>query len=654
MTSYVSIAFNVPLPALTYIAPAGEPCPVGTRVVASLGRRSLAGYVVENPERPPLGVGPLKTITRVIDGGPVFGPDYLELAAWLSERYDCSLGESLAAMIPGGRRESPIPELPIADEVPAEEPELSPEQKNAVAALIAAGSGLFYLHGVTGSGKTEVFLRAARATIESGRGVIYLVPEIALTHQLVAAISIRFAGETAVLHSRLTPSQRLGEWRRIIAGEARFVIGARSAVFAPIADLGLVVIDEEHEGSYKSGSTPRYHARQVAMKRCAEQNAALVMGSATPSVEAWHLMNTGRLTRLDLPHRVSGGSMPAIEVVDIRNESSPISRRLSDEIRATHAAGRQTILFLNRRGFAYFFHCRSCGYEHRCTRCSVALTYHKNRDTLVCHYCGYTTRPIAVCPECGSLDVGYGGFGTERIEEDVARLFPELTVARLDTDAVKKKGVLERTITAFRDHEIDILLGTQMVAKGLNFPGVRLVGIVLADSGLTLPDFRSAERTFSLIVQVAGRAGRFAPDGRVIVQTMRPEHPAIKRAVAGDLEGFYREELAVREQLGFPPFSRLMRVVARGRNREEVEAAADEYAKAVARALGADADDGGSEILGPAECPIANIAGNFRYHVIVKTRFFRRAHRAVTAAVRDGRKNRGVYLELDIDPVSLL
>jgi primosomal protein N' (replication factor Y) len=553
-------------------------------------------------------------------------------------------------MLPGGRREVAGDE-PGVEPPAARELSLSAAQRLAIESIGKAEQGLFYLYGVTGSGKTEVFLQVAAAVLARGRGVIYLVPEISLTHQVVEQFAARFGPTVAVLHSGLTPSQRLQEWLRVADRQARLVIGARSAVFAPVPELGLIVIDEEHEGSYKSGTTPRYHARQVAMHRAKAERAALVMGSATPSLEAWQAMRAGRITAFELPERLSGGRLPEVRIQDLNGESVPLSRPLMSEIRRTHEAGRQTILFLNRRGFAYFFHCRSCGYEMKCRNCSVSLTYHKQRNRMVCHYCGYRIEPVAVCPECGSMDVGYTGFGTERIEEELARLFPELTVRRIDTDAVRRGRSLRAVLEEFRSGKIDILLGTQMVAKGLNFPGVKLVGIVSADTGLRLPDFRAAERTFDLIVQVSGRAGRFHPDGTVIVQTYLPRNETIRLAAKGDLEEFFRRELEVRRELGFPPFTRLIRLVFRSRSAAKSLAAAKQFAR---RVPAQEPGPGAVEALGPAECPLAVMSGNTRTQVLLRSADFRRLHAAARAALEGLDVPGGVYVEVDVDPVSLL
>jgi primosomal protein N' (replication factor Y) len=510
---------------------------------------------------------------------------------------------------------------------------------------------IFYLYGITGSGKTEVFLRAAQAMLDAGKSVIYLVPEISLTHQTASAIKSRFGSAAATLHSGMSGAARLTEWMRIKRGEIRVVVGPRSAVFAPADRLGLIIIDEEHDGSYKSGNTPRYHARQVAMRRCAAEGARLLMGSATPSAEAWKLMRDRGIVRLDLTRRLSGGSLPQVTPVNLSYTDGCLTKQLKEEIRKTAQMGRQTILFLNRRGFSYFYHCQACGYELMCRQCSVSLTYHKSMNRAVCHYCGYQTEPPKICPQCGSVSAGYAGFGTEMIEEEIIRTFPDLKIRRADADSVSKKGSLEEILAVFRAGGFDILLGTQMVAKGLNFPGVRLVGVVLADTGMHLPDFRAAERTFSLIVQVAGRSGRYFPDGKVIVQTLRPQDPAIIRACALDVEGFFKAELAQRKILGFPPYSRLIRFTVRSREEERAETAIQRLADLAGAFLPPAAD-----ALGPAVCPIGVIAGNHRRQLLLRGPSMGTLHSAAGSILREYEKKRDsrTYLEIDVDPVSLL
>ena len=487
--------------------------------------------------------------------------------------------------------------------------------------------------------------------LKAGKSVLYLVPEIALTHQTAEAVKARFGGAATALHSAMTPNARLAEWGRIQRGEIRVVVGPRSAVFAPARDLGLIIIDEEHDGSYKSGSTPRYHARQVAMRRSTREKARLVMGSATPSAEAWKLMADGAITRLNLTRRLSGGSVPEIKLVSLGGVDRCLTKELREEIRKTALMGKQTILFLNRRGFGRFFYCRHCDYTLTCRHCSVSLTYHKSKDMAVCHYCGYRIKAPKACPQCGSFEVGYANFGTELIEEEVRETFPDLRVRRADTDSVSGKGSLERTLDVFRAGGFDILLGTQMVAKGLNFPGVRLVGVVLADTGLYMPDFRAPERVFSLIVQVAGRSGRYFPDGKVIVQTLRPQDPIIIHACDLDVAGFFNAELAQRKALGFPPYTRLIKFTVRSKSEERAEAAITTLADLAEARL-----PEGADMLGPAESPIGIIAGNHRRQLLLRGPAMGPLHAAAAAIFADyeSRKENKVYLEVDVDPVSLL
>jgi primosomal protein N' (replication factor Y) len=623
---------------------------LGYRVVAPFGKRQATGFVVGERSERPAGVEQVRELKRIVGTAPLFDEGYLELARWVASMYYASLGETLAAMTPGGRQERELPALGSDDAAFEATPvTLSAEQEEAIARIGAEGGGRYYVFGITGSGKTEVFLRAASAVMGQGKSVIYLVPEIALTQQVAETIKARFAEAAAIIHSRLTPSQRLSEWMRIKRGDAKLVVGARSAVFAPVSHLGLIVVDEEHEGSYKSGQSPRYHARQVAMKRCADAGAALVMGSATPSVEAWHLMSLGKLTPIRLTRRLAGGSMPAMEIVDLKEEEGPLTETLLQGIRETHAEGRQSILFLNRRGFSYFFHCKSCGFVMQCRRCSVTLTYHKARGRMICHYCGYRVKPVESCPECGSVDVGYGGFGTEGIEDELQRRLPEISIARVDTDTIRKRGSLEEVLQSFRRGETQLLLGTQMVAKGLNFPGVKLVGLIHADTGLLLPDFRAAERTFSLITQVSGRAGRYSPDGRVIIQTLRPQNPAVTLAARGEYDAFYEQEIRMREALRFPPYARLIRLVFRGPNAGRVHEGANSFADRLSSEL-PETD----EILGPAECPIAKISHNYRVQLILRSARFRETHRLLGTALESFKPPTRVHIEADVDPVSLL
>jgi len=649
MAKYAGVVFNTPLEQdFTYSLDDFPQVKRGMRIEAPFGRTKKIGIVTSVFDEY-TGDFDLKPILRIIDQEPLIPPSLLELGQWMAEFYFCSLGEALFMMLPSGKRDKALPAL-FDEEIGSPEAlELSSEQRSALHTILSGENLWSYLYGITGSGKTEVFLQAAEAQLAAGRGVIYLVPEIALSQQLSTLLHQRFKGSLAIIHSRLTPSQRLGEWKRILSGEAKVVVGARSAIFAPLPDLGLIIIDEEHEGSYKAGNNPRYHARQVAFFRSRKEKARLIMGSATPSVEAYHLMQQGGINRLDLTRRLAGGAMPELHVVDLRLSQDLISPSLHEAMEEALKKGRQVLLFLNRRGFSYTFHCKTCGEEVKCRQCSVPLTYHKSKNALICHYCGYQEPPKTVCPSCSSLDVGYYGFGTEHVEEEIAKLFPEAVLERVDTDSVQKKGSLEASLEAFRTGKTQILVGTQMIAKGLNFPGVQVVGVLLADSSLGLPDFRAGERTFSLLTQVAGRAGRFTPDGKVFIQTLRPEAPAIQLASTMQFAQFYQQELGMREVLDFPPFCRIIRFTFRSKNKGK---ASQEAQNCLRDLLFLDSEE--TEILGPAEAPLFQIAQNYRYQLMVKTREFDKVHFQIRQYISAVKPASSVYREVDIDPVSML
>lgn len=665
---YLQIVLNIPLnQTFTYSYTVKEDDKkenlpeIGKRAEIRFGNRKATGFITGISETIPAScpVGPekIRSINKIIDSEPLFNEEIFSLASWVSRYYICSIGEAVFSIIPSrGKRESTSPGFSFEEDFSEKSTNtLSLEQEKAVREITqscqSGKSSYHYLYGATGTGKTEVFLQCAEWLLNAGKGVIYLVPEIGLTPQVVKAVVKRFGNTAAVLHSGLTPSQKLTEWKKIIHREARIVIGARSAVFAPVPDLGLIIIDEEHDASYKSGETPRYHARQVAMHRCSSLKIPLVMGSATPSVEAWYSMESKRLIAHTLTKRLAGGEMPQIKTINLSQikNSSCISDELADQVRKTIAAKKQVILFLNRRGFTHFFRCNQCGYEMTCKNCSVPMTYHKIENRLRCHYCGWTTQPPVSCPACGSLDVGYSGFGTEYIESETHLKFPNARILRIDTDSLTKKGELEEKLNAFRRGEYDILLGTQMVAKGLNFPNLQLVGVVLADTGLHMPDFRASERTFSLITQVAGRAGRFFPDGKVLVQTYNPFREAVLYSCKGESLPFYKYELNQRKLLGFPPFSRMIRLVFRSAKEEEASYAAEEAAK-ILRSIA----EKKVEIIGPAECPILKIAMNYRYQLILKGQNISALQEAAEKLLYNYTRPQNVYIECDVDPVSLM
>ena len=518
----------------------------------------------------------------------------------------------------------------------------------------------FLLHGVTGSGKTEVYLRAIAEALEAGRQALVLVPEITLTHQLVARVRARFGDEVAVLHSGLKPGDRLAQWERLRTGDTRIAVGARSALFAPLEDLGLIVIDEEHDGAYKNEEGFRYHAADIAARRATQAGCPLILGSATPALETRHQAETGRIKRLSLPRRVGGRPLPAVEIVDLGKEKDKnprgrkliLSRPMRAAIEQTMADGGQTILFLNRRGFSTRIFCFQCGHAERCDDCDVALVFHAADYKLKCHYCDLERDVPENCNGCGDPETALLGVGTERLEEEVQSVFPNARTMRLDRDVAQKRGHTESVLKALKDEAVDIVIGTQMVAKGHDFPGVQLVGVVAADIGLHLPDFRAAERTFQLLTQVAGRAGRANRPGRVVVQTFVPDHYALAPVGSHDFEGFYRDEITHREALGYPPFGRLSRILVHAEEEEH----ARQGIEAVANAARAVLRDGVRlEVLGPSPAPIARLRGRYRFMCLLKGDDEEALRLASKAALAAGRGlPREVQMALDARPVNML
>ena len=664
---FLDIVLNVPVnQAFTYsYIPLENQKPenipqIGKRAEVRFGNKKMTGFITKIydsfPSHCAVPLEKIKQVSKIVDSEPLITQELLETAIWVSKYYLCTIGEAVNSILPSARRESSEQSFSFDSEISAGiKQNLSEEQKKAVNDILAHAekneSSFHYLYGPTGSGKTEVFLQTAEQILKKNKGVIYLVPEISLTQQVVDSVVNRFGPQVAVLHSSLTQSQKLTQWKKILHREARIVIGARSAIFAPVPDLGMIIIDEEHDSSYKSGNTPRYHARQTAMYRASKLKIPLIMGSATPSVEAWHLMNCGKLLKHTLSKRLAGGEKPSIKCINLNQSvmQGCISEDLKNEIETTLKEKKQAILFLNRRGFTHFFRCSTCGFEMKCKNCSVSMTFHKSENRLRCHYCGWHILPPSSCPKCGSLDIGYSGFGTEFIEAETAQKFPNARIVRVDTDSVSKKGELQNKIDAFKKGEFDIMLGTQMVAKGLNFPNLKTVGIILADTALHLPDFRATERTFSLITQVAGRAGRFFPDGKVFVQTYNPENQAISFACSANTEGFYDFEINQRKLLSFPPFSRLIRLVFRSSNQIKVEKTSEDAANLIENLK-----IPGVEILGPSECPLSKISQNYRFQLILRGEKIVPLQNAVRKLLFDYRHPQEVYIECDVDPVSLL
>jgi len=525
--------------------------------------------------------------------------------------------------------------------------------------------GVTLLKGVTGSGKTVVYLRLIASVLERGRSAIVLVPEIALTPQTVQRFRAAFGDEVAVLHSALSAGERHDAWRSLKGGERRVVIGTRSAIFAPVPKLGVIILDEEHDGSYKQSEAPRYHARALAAVRGREERALVVLGSATPSLESWHNATEGRYSLLQLPERATPHPLPAVDLVDLREvralamkageaPESIVSPRLRDAVAGRLERGEQSILLLNRRGYSTFLQCPECGKVWSCPACNVSLTFHRARARLVCHHCAHEEHVPSQCGDCREPDLIFTGIGTEQVEKRVAELFPAARLLRMDVDTTGSKGAHGRLLQQVRRGEVDILLGTQMIAKGLDFPGVTLVGVINADVGLNLPDFRAAERTFQLLAQVAGRAGRGDEPGEVLVQTARPHHPALRAALTHDYEAFAVSELADRDAPGYPPHRRLANLILSGPAEERVAETADQLAEAV-REVAVRNSLVDVDVVGPAPCPIDRIRGRWRWHFLVKSdrpaslgsliRYLARHH---------GQPGGGLRLEIDRDPEALL
>jgi primosomal protein N' (replication factor Y) (superfamily II helicase) len=625
--------------AFTYEAP--DDVERGAVVAVRLAGAKRRGVVVAVGEPPPTGVeaapieGVVETLPRAL----------VELALWVADYYGSTPGRALGLVAPvrrERRKELPPPAERDALEGEAEPERLTAEQEAALVRLVAAldgDGGHFLLHGATGSGKTEVYLQAAAAALERGRGVIVLVPEIALAPQTVGRFRARFGERIAVLHSALTEAERRDERERIASGAAPVVIGARSAIFAPVPRLGLVCVDEEHDAAYKQESDPRYDARTVAAKRAALEGAVALYGSATPRPESWEA-----LERLELPARI-GGELPPVRVVDLRGEAGyPLSAPLLGELGRIAQDGGKAILLLNRRGVAPALHCRACGETLRCVDCDVALVLHLD-ERLHCHHCGHSEPAPQACPVCRSAELARIGAGTQRLERELEERVPKLERFRLDADSVSQRGELAETLRRFAAAERAVLVGTQMVAKGHHFAGVSLAAVVDADTGLARPDFRAEERTFQLLTQLAGRSGRDAP-GRVLVQSFQPDARAIAHAARHDVEGFLNGELARRRELRYPPFGHLVRVLASGPEPEDPLQLLGE--------LAAELEDVDAELLGPA--PLFRLRGRHRAQLVAKTARPRevasRAGRLLGAAAPAMRRA-DLSAVVDVDPQDL-
>ncbi|MBI4313203.1 MAG: primosomal protein N' [Candidatus Omnitrophica bacterium] len=660
---YADVLLDLPaLEGFTYEVPAAlrERIEIGRRVWVPLRNRRVVGIVAAGKSRSAFpGTRPIQGL---IDEEILVPPDLIALSKALSEHYCIGWGEMLLGMLPGpvrrGRTEmksrSPMAVIP-PDLKP--QPALTVDQRDAFDAvqkrLLSSTYATFLLHGVTGSGKTEVYLQAIRKTLEQGKGCIVLVPEIALTPQTIERFTGRFgAAQVAVLHSHMLDSHRFQEWRRIARKEARIVIGARSAVFAPVPGLGLIVVDEEHETSYKQEEAPRYHAREAAVERCRIQNAVAILGTATPSLESYYRASQGKYQLLQLPERIDRQPMPAVQIVDVRQYygrqqyaviTPPLERALQEMIRDK----QQAIIFLNRRGFATRVQCKGCGATVECDKCRMPMVFHQSTQQMICHTCRTRTAVPDLCPRCKGHYVRFRGTGTQRVESELARMLPGARIARMDTDVMGKRGSHHAILSRFRRQQIDILVGTQMVAKGHDFPQVTLIGIINADTALSLPDFRASERTFDLLTQVSGRAGRGGIPGKVVVQTALPEHDAIQAASRHDYGRFFKEEMGHRKALDLPPVSIMAQLIVQASK----ETAAKEAAQNLWQTL-LSKTKSKENLLGPSPMAIYRLRSRYRWQIIVKAGSVKKLHRMLEPVL--GMRRRGkTQVIINVDPVNL-
>jgi primosomal protein N' (replication factor Y) len=657
--------------------------PAGVRHAAGVRRAVVVTAVPDSelPPEPPLLAGKQAAALGVLRraGEPV------ELRM-LARRANCGAAPIEALVQKGYARKSTVrverdlaspgrepPEFSTGSHAPGSPITLNADQLRAWAPIEQAvrdgGYHAFLLYGVTGSGKTELYLRAIEEVIAQGKEAIVLVPEISLTPQTIERFRGR-CGEVAVMHSHLGDADRAGHWRRIAGGQMQVVVGARSAVFAPTRKLGLIVIDEEHETTFKQENVPRYHARDVAVMRARLENIPIIMGSATPSLETWHNAAEGRYTLLSLPQRVEDRPLPPVQLVDLRHEMprrghlAAVSPTLERAMQKSLAAGGQVMLLLNRRGFSTHVYCPDCGHVLTCQHCDLALTYHKGRNALLCHYCGYETSPAQHCPQCQRAVIRYMGLGTEKLQAEIMQKFPDRVVQRMDSDTMNRPGSHARVLDAFREGRVHILLGTQMIAKGLDFPNVTLVGVINADVGLHIPDFRAAERTFQLLSQVAGRTGRGPRGGGVLIQTYTPDHPSIALAAGHDYERYVARELEQRQLHGYPPYQRLVRLVVRSLDQGDAGEFAGKLAGAFREALVKEARRSGESsagasppsirLLGPAEAPVFRLNGYYRFHFQLQSPSAAQLHRVLRDVDTVVRPPAGVDFQIDVDPFNML
>ncbi|HOJ29730.1 MAG TPA: primosomal protein N' [Spirochaetota bacterium] len=644
---FVDVAVGFPVDGFFTYSTDDTSITKGMRVVVNFNNRKTTGYVVHVHDDPPN--FDVKPVIKVLDTQPIFDDRLLRLAQFVSNHYVCYFGEALGTALPSGKSYN-IRTKPFTFGDSSKEVILTEEQEQIYRAIMNQPQKVHCIYGITGSGKTEVYIALAKKMIQQGKAVLYLVPEISISSQMFERLKAVFGQTLVMYHSGMNPNQRLVSWKRFYTGQAMIAVGTRSAIFMQAPNLGLIIIDEEHDSSYKENSTPRYHARTVAWYRHRQEGAMLVLGSATPSLETLYAIQRTSIVQHQLNKRFGTAKLPELEIVTVKasNARTIFSNTLLFSIKKAIEAREQVILLLNRRGFAPVMLCQDCGTAVQCPHCSISLTHHKQK--LLCHYCHYEAVVPEHCSNCGSKHLVMVGSGTQRVEEVLQKMFPAATVVRLDQDSARRKNFLPAVVNDMMNGNIDILLGTQMVAKGFDFPNVSLVGVMLADIGLLLPDFRAVERTFALLVQVAGRSGRGEVGGKVIVQTINPDNPIFHFLKNHDYMGFCQKELSIRKALNYPPYIRLARLVVRGA-KEDIVATVAGQCRDILQELSPQFPD--ITILGPSQAPLHKIASQYRYHIVLKSNNVEKLS-GILAQCKKKVNLQGTYVEIDIDPLDLL
>ncbi|MBI4377556.1 MAG: primosomal protein N' [Nitrospinae bacterium] len=693
MNRFAEVVFGIPVDRVfLYRIPERMDtlCKKGVRVFAPFGRRNMIGYIVGFQNNVDIET---KELIEIIDKEPVV-PDYMgKFTRWIADYYLCSWGEVIESAMPewvdikiinkselkrvktryregSGNRDLGLKNSQKSSATGIQS--LTPYQANALKKILDKVNKeihhIFLLRGVTGSGKTEVYIRTASEVLKSGRKVIVMVPEIALTLQISQRfLTLNYSGRRiAIMHSNLTPRERYDEWMKIRNGEVDVVIGARSVIFAPFEDIGLIIVDEEHDTAYKQNENPRYNGRDAAVMRGKLSNAVVILGSATPSMESYYNAQIGKYEFVSLPERIDKKPLPVIEIVDTRGGAHGgkiISERLKTEIGKRIAKKEQTLLFLNRRGTARHIQCAECGFVWRCRNCSISLTYHKKENLGICHYCGYSVIISDSCPECKGYSIGYKGRGTQRIEEEIRSLFPDLNIERMDRDTVRKKGEAKRILKGVEMGDVDILIGTQIISKGHDYPGITLVGIISADDSLNIPDFRAAERTFQLITQVAGRAGRGEIKGDVILQTYNPDNYAVKCAKEYNFIEFYNREGKFREILNYPPYAKMALFIVSGRNEKIIEAVSHSLGEIFDEVIKRHRDlyqqnHNSIERFGPSKAIIYKIKNRYRWHIILKTKKTGDLKKIISKIIEEINSSsllkKSIKMDIDVDPINFV